>query len=208
MDIGRKYPISLAGLDTNLLRKMIGRGLAKLRQAPGVQTGGNPQKRFSMELDRRVTAEDILCQDGKITPVNALALKVFMQKSTIGEQIIKARKGQGLFRQNLLHKYNSTCVITPVSEPTFLVASHIKPWSDSTDEERIDTENGLLLFTAHDRAFDQGFITLDEQGTVVYSRYLASEVKNQLSSIPLKSVPLTIKQRKYLEYHRELIFMK
>ena len=37
------------------------------------------------------------------------------------------------------------CRITLVENPVHLRASHCKPWRDSTDHERLEGENGLLL---------------------------------------------------------------
>lgn len=37
-----------------------------------------------------------------------------------------------------------------------LVASHIKPWRDSTDRERLDTANGIAACPTHETAFDAG----------------------------------------------------
>ena len=58
--------------------------------------------------------------------------------------IIRARKGQGLFKERV-GKIEIKCRITGVENPAHLVASHCKPWRDSTNEERLDGENGLLL---------------------------------------------------------------
>ena len=208
VDVGREYPISPKELDTESLRTAIGRGLAKLLQAPGVQTNGNSQKRFRIELDRRVSAENVAYPSPSPMPESSPSLRRFVGQSTEAEQIVMARNGQGVFRHKLLTKYHNTCAITNVADPTFLVASHIKPWSDGTDEERMDIENGLLLFTSYDRAFDQGLITLDQNGIVVYSKHLASEVKDLLNFSPLKVVTLSDKQSRYLEYHRKWVFRK
>ena len=58
--------------------------------------------------------------------------------------IIRARKGQGLFKERV-SKIESRCRITGAQNPVHLVASHCKPWRDATNEERLDGEKGLLL---------------------------------------------------------------
>ncbi len=42
-----------------------------------------------------------------------------------------------------------------------LVASHIKPWAESDDRERLDPTNGVAACPTHDAAFDSGLITVN-----------------------------------------------
>ena len=62
--------------------------------------------------------------------------------------IIRARKGQGLFKERV-RKIESRCRITGVENPVHLVASHCKPWRDATNEERLDGENGFAVDAEH-----------------------------------------------------------
>ena len=84
------------------------------------------------------------------------------------ESIVKSRLGQGKFRDNLLN-YWSECAVSGVTLPAFLRASHIKPWRDCTNSERLDTYNGLLLNTTLDAAFDRGFISFADDGGILIS---------------------------------------
>lgn len=84
---------------------------------------------------------------------------------TTREAIIKARIGQGQFRQSLLDVWNGRCCATGLSETRLLRASHIVPWSQSSNEERLDPFNGLLLSPAYDAAFDAHLITLGPDGS-------------------------------------------
>jgi hypothetical protein len=72
--------------------------------------------------------------------------------------LVNSRIGQGPFRDNLLTYWSSKCVVTGLSEPKLLTASHIKPWRDSNNKERLDLHNGLLLSPSYDALFDKGFI--------------------------------------------------
>jgi hypothetical protein len=58
---------------------------------------------------------------------------------TTRKALIKARLGQGVFRQNLT-RFEDHCRITGVTYQTHLFASHIKPWRESTNEERLNGE--------------------------------------------------------------------
>ena len=74
--------------------------------------------------------------------------------------IVQSRIGQGVFRKALLEKYDGRCIISGIDLPKLLVASHIKPWAVSSNDERLSVDNGLLLSATYDRLFDCGLITL------------------------------------------------
>lgn len=76
-------------------------------------------------------------------------------ESTEKEQVTKARKGQGKFRKNVIKKENK-CRLTGVNKKDLLIASHIKPWKVSSNSERLDGNNGLLLSPHVDKLFDKG----------------------------------------------------
>ncbi len=82
--------------------------------------------------------------------------------------IIRARNGQGLFKERV-SKIESRCRITGVENPVHLLASHCKPWRDSTNEERLNGENGLLLTPSIDHLFDRGFIGFEDNGKLIIS---------------------------------------
>src|SRR5260370_37976799 len=84
------------------------------------------------------------------------------------EAIVRARVGQGLFKQRVM-QIETSCRITGVDNLTHLVASHCKPWRDSTNEERLDGENGLLLTPSIDHLFDRGFIRFDYSVALIIS---------------------------------------
>ena len=125
------------------------------------------------------------------------------------EQLVKARIGQGAYRQKLLEE-SSECIITRVNDERILMASHIKPWSVSNDTEKIDHNNGLVLTPTYDKLFDQGFITFEDDGGIVISPYISPlNIKKLNLAQGRKYVfPQTDKRKKYLAYHREHIFKK
>lgn len=116
-------------------------------------------------------------------------------------QLIKARKGQGVYRSNLL-KIEKCCRVTGVTNISFLVASHIKPWSKSENAEKIDGNNGLLLSPHVDRLFDRGFISFTDNGDML----IKEEAKDAFISwgLVIKNVGVfNKKQSNYLAYHRK-----
>jgi len=76
-------------------------------------------------------------------------------RDTDREAIIRARRGQGLFKQRVM-QIEAKCRITGVDNPVHLVASHCRPWRDSTNDQRLDGENGLPLTPSVDHLFDRG----------------------------------------------------
>ena len=124
--------------------------------------------------------------------------------------IVKSRVGQGLFRKRLLEKYDNRCVITGVSTKKLLIASHIKPWAVSNNEERLSEENGLLLSPTYDKLFDYGLITFSNQGNVIISSQVSAEdrTKLHLSTDIQYDLKFSSKMKENLDYHRDIIFVR
>lgn len=81
----------------------------------------------------------------------------------------RVRKGQAVFRFNVANNFERRCCITGIEEGSLLVASHIKPWSESTPEEMTDPGNGLFLNRLHDGLFDKHLMTIDQDMRILYS---------------------------------------
>lgn len=89
--------------------------------------------------------------------------------------LAKARVGQGRFRADLLNFWRGHCALTDVSNPQLLRASHIKSWKDSSNGERLDVFNGLLLSVHLDALFDRALITFRDTGEMSISKRLSAE---------------------------------
>lgn len=128
-------------------------------------------------------------------------------KRTEIETLIKARQGQGSFRQKLLKLYPS-CPLTGLDIEPLLIASHIKPWSVCDDNERLCRFNGLMLAPNIDRLFDNGLITFDTDGTIKISPTIDSENQKRLGISPDMKLKIRPESEKYFEYHRNHVFQK
>lgn len=117
--------------------------------------------------------------------------------------LINARVGQGKYRSDLIDYWGS-CALTGFRNIQFLVASHIKPWRDSVNQERLDPFNGLLLLPNLDKVFDLGFITFSENGNIIISEHL-DDAKNVGVSGNM-CIALENEHQKYMEFHREVLF--
>ena len=118
--------------------------------------------------------------------------------------LIKSRIGQGEFRTGLLN-YWKACAVTGYKTPSMLIASHIKPWRDSNNQERLDTYNGLLLTPNLDKAFDTGFISFDLKGKILISDVFESP--NVLGIKTDMKIRFDNAHLRYLEYHRDVVFL-
>ncbi len=121
------------------------------------------------------------------------------------EQVIKSRIGQSIFKKNLL-KNEEKCKLCGVSDKHFLIASHIKPWSQSNHRERLDINNGLLLCPNHDALFDKGYISFGDDGRVLISNSLDEALKIFLNIHNNLQIQMNEMQRQYMEWHRECVF--
>lgn len=116
---------------------------------------------------------------------------------------VKTRLGQGTFRQQLIGYWNG-CAVTRYPDTALLVASHIKPWRNSSDEERLNLYNGLLLLPSLDTVFDKGFITFEESGKIKVSEQL--EMPDLFGISEGMKVALDKQHQDYLAFHREQVF--
>lgn len=122
--------------------------------------------------------------------------------------IIKQRINQGKYRNNLFVKYGSKCFLCGVARTDLLIASHIKPWNKSNKNEKVDTYNGLILCPNHDKLFDRGLISFDDEGNILISNEL--EPTDRLFCNIHEDMKITVEEesRKFMKYHRENIFKK
>lgn len=88
--------------------------------------------------------------------------------------LVLSRVGQGAYRKSIINRWENRCAVTGFSDSRILIASHIHPWKDSNDDERLDVNNGILLSPTYDALFDQHLITFDNNGKIV----LASNLKD------------------------------
>jgi len=128
--------------------------------------------------------------------------------ATTKEQLVKSRRGQGVFRSNVwLNEMG--CRVTGVTDPHHLRASHIKPWKDSTDEEKLDGCNGLLLSPHIDHLFDKGHITFTNNGDLRVSPRMDRAVLAKWGIlVPMNVGPFNTSQSEFLDYHRRSVFKK
>ena len=126
-----------------------------------------------------------------------------LPRTTEGERLMIQRIGQDVFRDALLDYWGGRCPLTGITDPALLRASHIVPWSDCSDEQRLDVHNGLLLSALWDAAFDQGLVSFADDGTPLVSPKLSEIARAALgldAVLPLRG--LQDPHRANLSLHR------
>ena len=128
---------------------------------------------------------------------------------------VKTRVNQNVFRQIVLANYSGKCAITGIDIPDLLLASHIIPWSKN-EEERLNPENGICLSPLYDRAYDQGYISINENYEILLSSEIKKKSKEEYHQkyfasvngmkiiLPKKYLP----KKEFLQYHLQEVFKK
>lgn len=136
-----------------------------------------------------------------------------------GEDVVaqtKRRKGQNYFRHMILQNYGGRCALTGIDIPHLLLASHIKPWADSTPLQKLNPENGICLSALYDKAFDKGLITIspDDYSVQVSSALREYETQDyydkHFGNLPGRKITLPIEHKPnkdFLAYHRDHVFV-
>ncbi len=123
------------------------------------------------------------------------------------ETVTKSRVGQGKFRLDVI-KYWENCAVTHCPEEKLLIASHIKPWNACDPLEAMDPFNGILLSPNIDKAFDKGYISFNDKGSILISKEHSNDLQILGINTNMKLGKLAPKHEKYLQYHRQHIFKK
>lgn len=158
--------------------------------------------------------ESVISEQNKIVQkhlnnIASIIEKEIEQVPVYGEEkkaLTKIRINQSVFRELLLKRYSSCCLCN-VNDKNFLVASHIKPWAKSNSEEKLDVNNGLLLCPNHDRLFDKGYISFDNDGRILISNNLSHNNLIYMNIRENMKINITDEAKKYMKYHRENIFI-
>ncbi len=165
-------------------------------------------ERFAIE------AEEVAITLGEQTPEPAPVAEELKDYAGAERAVeAKVRIGQNFFRNAVLSAYDYRCCITGLAVPSLLVASHIVPWRVDP-ANRLNPRNGLSLSALHDRAFDAGIITIENDLTVRVSR-VATARNDQFFRVALagyegRSIARPEKfapEASFLTYHREYVFL-
>jgi predicted restriction endonuclease len=127
--------------------------------------------------------------------------------------LVEQRIKQNFFRRAVLSSYHERCCMSGVTETRLLVASHIVPWSKDK-ANRLNPSNGLCLSAIHDKAFDNGLITLSDDLRIILSRALRRRDEDFIKTVflPIENRKIEMPERfapgpEFLSYHRKHLFV-
>jgi hypothetical protein len=126
---------------------------------------------------------------------------------TMKQALIDARCGQGHFRNQLMMQWDYSCAVTGCNQMEVLRASHIKPWRESSNEERLNSRNGLMLSANLDALFDRGLISFQKSGDMLISGQVTQEAR-KLLGLPAKLRRKPNLEEEFLHFHRTRVFMQ
>ena len=146
---------------------------------------------------------EISIDDVKITEHNTL-IPVIVE--TESEVKMKIHLGQQKFWKDLLPLWESKCALCGINLPELLRASHSKPWKDSTNVERLDPYNGVLLCCNHDALYEKGLIAFDGQGRLYISSVICDEDYLMYRLVPRAKIQIHSENKVYFKWHKKNIF--
>ncbi|MBK7909060.1 HNH endonuclease [Candidatus Pollutiaquabacter sp.] len=119
--------------------------------------------------------------------------------------LITSRVGQGAYRKRIIHRWEYKCAVTGFNKLDVLIASHIVPWKDSTENERLDVHNGILLSPTFDALFDRHLISFSNNGKIILTDKIELQAFNKVGVWGKEVIKnLSIHNHEYLEKHRNL----
>lgn len=196
--------VNLASLDPSL-------------QARGIKGASNASK-----LDKKVW--DDFYNNWESLPFESEKLLAKMKNKNIEDELenefdtmpegqtraswVQVRVNQAFFRKMIMASYNSTCCITGIKQPELLIAGHIKPWGVDP-KNRLNPQNGIAINALHDKAFENGLITITPDYTIKVSAELLQISKDQTLQkyfLPYNNKKIIEPQRflpdgEFLEWH-------
>lgn len=193
------------------------------------QSGNGNQKAYLAEVDRAVVelvleaaglpALELLAAPSLTAADFATTLDDLVEADirddhslddTVREQLVRARRGQGLFRSRVLDA-EPVCRITGIATPTLLIASHVKPWrACGTAAERLDGANGLMMAPHADFLFDRGLLGFEDDGRALFSSRLTDVDADKLGMHATQRPPprpFREESRGYFAHHRAHVFL-
>ena len=159
------------------------------------------------EEDRKVETIIENYEKDKINKVTEIEKYTEELEGKEKEAGVRVRINQDKFREKLINKYKKCCLCN-VNMNELLVASHIKPWSISDANEKLDIHNGLLMCPNHDKLFDSGLISFDSKGKIMISSKLDKNNQIFLNVNNDYEIKMTDENASYIKYHRDNIFVE
>jgi hypothetical protein len=176
-----------------------------LRQQQSFRNGLNSISDSKIIVAMSSLGED---QDDLSVDISQIRSDPKVRSETTRKALIDARLGMGDFRRALARRWKNACAVTGCTISEILRASHIKPWADSSNKERLDPANGLLLAAHIDALFDRGLISFADSGTMLLSPSLSTRDRTMFRLPARLRLNLSTPERRLMDHHRRKTFRK
>lgn len=160
--------VNFASLDPSL----------KARGIKGASNASNLDKAIWLEFYTNLEnlafeSEKLLAstENTTVEQLNNIPETELLQEGKTREALVKLRVNQSFFRKSVLAAYNNTCCITGLQIPSLLISGHIVPWSVDT-KNRLNPRNGIAINALHDKAFENGLMTITLDYKIKISSFL------------------------------------
>lgn len=121
--------------------------------------------------------------------------------------LVTSRVGQGAYRKSIIIRWEYKCAVSGFNNLKILIASHIVPWSDANDNERLDVHNGILLSPTYDALFDKHLISFDNNGKILLSDQIDIDAYHKIGVTGTEKIQkLSHYNLEYLIRHREVVY--
>ena len=129
--------------------------------------------------------------------------EIKLPNETERKGLVTSRVGQGAYRKRIIHRWEYKCAVTGFDKLNVLIASHIVPWADSSDNERLDVHNGILLSPTYDALFDKHLVTFENNGKIILSNAIETQAFHKIGVTGQEKIrSLSASNHDYLEKHR------
>ncbi|RZK01892.1 MAG: HNH endonuclease [Flavobacterium sp.] len=131
-------------------------------------------------------------------------LEQLMPNITERQGLVTSRVGQGAYRKRIIHRWEYKCAVTGFDKLNVLIASHILPWANADDNQRLDVHNGILLSPNYDALFDRNLISFENSGKIILSNSISLDAFKKVGVSGTEKINnLSTYNLEYLDKHRD-----
>lgn len=132
---------------------------------------------------------------------------IIFPNETERKGLVTSRVGQGAYRKRIIHRWEYKCAVTGFDKLNILIASHILPWAEADDNQRLDVHNGILLSPTYDALFDRHLISFENNGKILLSDSIEFQAFQKIGVTGKEKIKsLSNYNLEYLEKHRSNIY--
>ncbi len=173
-------------------------------------TSGNKRigiKFFFMRKGAQLFVQPEMFDDIPLAAESESEYGIIYPNETEKKGLVTSRVGQGAYRKRIIHRWEYKCAVTGFDKLNILIASHILPWAEADDNQRLDVHNGILLSPTYDALFDRHLISFENNGKILLSDSIEFQAFQKIGVSGKEKInSLSNYNLEYLEKHRSKIY--